>query len=79
MIGLMRDELARKIMIRMAWSIPKINWYLTNDRIRNRNGKGTKSCVAKQEIKFKGCTNFQEANQLENKIKILEQKQCWCR
>ena len=56
-IGLMKDELGRKTK-EIAALRPKIYSYLMNDGNVDKEAKGTKKCVIKQEIKsqdYKEC------------------------
>ena len=39
--------------------------YLTDDNDENKKAKGTKKCVVRQKLKFKGCKNCLEANLLD--------------
>ena len=47
MIGLMKDELAGKVMIEFAALRPKTYSYLMDDGKNDKKAKGTKKCVLK--------------------------------
>ena len=51
-IGLMKDELGRKIITEFVTLRPKIYSYLTDDGKEDKKAKGTKKCVIKKMIKF---------------------------
>ena len=51
-IGLMKDELGRKIIIEFVTLRPKTYSYLTDDGKEDKKAKGTKKCVTKKMIKF---------------------------
>ena len=51
-IGLMKDELGRKIIKEFVALRPKTYSYLTDDCKEDRKAKGTKRCVIKRELKF---------------------------
>ena len=51
-IGLMKDELGGKIMIKFAAFRPKTYYYLVDDGNSNKKAKGTKKCVIKRRLKF---------------------------
>ena len=51
-IGLMTDELGRKIITEIVTLRPKTYSYLTEDGKGDENAKGTKKCVIKKMIKF---------------------------
>ena len=54
MIGLVKDELGGKIMIKFVALRPKTYSYLINDcNTTIKEAKGTKKCVIKRRIKFK--------------------------
>ena len=59
-IGLMKDELSRKIMTR------------TYNYLIDKKAKGSKKCVIKRKLKFENYKNCLEATQLDNKIKHLK-------
>ena len=52
MIGLIKDELGGKIMIKFVGLRPKTNSYLMDDSSSDKKAKGTKECVIKQILKF---------------------------
>ena len=51
-IGLMKDELGRKIMTEFVALRPKTYSYLTDDCKRDKKANGTKKCVIKRRLKF---------------------------
>ena len=51
-IGLMKDELGRRIMTEFITLRPKAYTYLTDDGKEDKKAKGTKKCVIKRMIKF---------------------------
>ena len=51
-IGLMKDELARKIMRKFAGHRPKTYFYLIDDGSGDKIAKGIKMCVIKRRLKF---------------------------
>ena len=70
-IGLMKDELGGKIMIKFVGLRAKTYSYLVDDGSEDKKVKGTKKCVIKK-LKFENCKNCLEATLLEKKIKHLE-------
>ena len=71
-IGLMKDELGRKIMIEFVGLRVKTNSYLIDDDSEDKKAKGSKKYVIKIKIKFENYKNCLEATELENKINYLE-------
>ena len=69
-IGLMKDELGRKIMTEFVALRPKTYSYLTDDCEEDKNAKGTKKCVIKRRLKF---SNYKDCL-LNNEI-ILKSQQ----
>ena len=51
-IGLIKDELGRKIITEFVTLRPKTYSYLINDCKEDKKAKGTKKCVIKRMIKF---------------------------
>ena len=70
-IGLMKDELGRKIMTKFVGLKTKTYSYLIDDSSKD---KKTKSYVIKRTFKFQNYKNCLEATQLENKINYIEKK-----
>ena len=64
-IGLMKDELGRKIMTKFVGLRAKACIYLTNDGSEDKKAKGTKKCVIKRKIKFENYRNSLEATKLK--------------
>ena len=64
-IGLMKDELGRKIMTKFVGLRAKTCIYLTNDGSEDKKAKGTKKCVIKRKIKFENYRNSLEATKLK--------------
>ena len=56
-IGLMKDELAGKIITEFVTLRPKTYSYLTDDCKEYKKAKGTKNCVLKRMIKFNDYKN----------------------
>ena len=56
-IGLMKDELGRKIITEFVTLRPKTYSYLTDDCKEDKKAKGTKKCVIKRMIKFNDYKN----------------------
>ena len=65
-IGLLKDELSRKIMTEFAALRPNTYSYLRDDNNENKKAKA----ISRKEktLKFEDYKNYLEANQLENKI-----------
>ena len=51
-IGLMKDELGRKIMIKLVELKAKTYNYLIDNSSEDIKAKGTKMCVIKRKLKF---------------------------
>ena len=73
-IGLMKDELGGKIMIKFTALRPKTYCHLKDDNNENKKAKGAKKDVAKRKIKFKDYKYCLEATQLESNLNHLEKK-----
>ena len=73
-IGLMKDELGGKIMIKFTALRPKTYCYLKDDNNENKKAKGAKKYVAKRKIKFKDYKYCLEATQLESNLNHKEKK-----
>ena len=71
-IGLMKDELGRKIMIEFVGLRVKTYSYLIDDDSEDKKAKGSKKYVIKIKIKFENYKNCLEATELENKINYPE-------
>ena len=71
-IGLMKDELGRKIMIEFVGLRVKTYSYLIDDDSEDKKAKGSKKYVIKIKIKCENYKNCLEATELENKINYLE-------
>ena len=56
-IGLMKDELGRKIITEFVTLRPKTYSYSTDDGKEDKKAKGTKKCVIKRMIKFNDYKN----------------------
>ena len=50
-IGLIKDELGRKIMTRFVGLRAKTYSYLIDDGTKDKKAKGTKMCVIKRKLK----------------------------
>ena len=73
-IGLMKDELDRKIMTKFVGLRRKTYSYLIDDGSEDKKAKGTKACAIKRKLKFENYKNCLEATQLENKMNYLRKK-----
>ena len=71
-IGLMKDELGRKIVKKVVVLRSKTYSYLIDDSSEDKKAKDTKKCVIKRKVKFENYKNCLEATQLENKINYLQ-------
>ena len=69
-IGLFKDELGGKIMIKFVGLRAKTWVYLLDDDTEHKNSKGTKKCIIKRELMFK---NYKDCL-FNNKI-ILKSQQ----
>ena len=67
-IGLMKDELRRKIMTEFATLKIKTYSYSTDGKDEDKRTKGTEKCAIKRKLKFKEYKHCLEATHLENKI-----------
>ena len=56
-IGLMKDELGRRIITEFVTLRPKTYSYLTDDGKEDKKAKGTKQCVIKRMTKFNDYKN----------------------
>ena len=72
-IGLMKDELDRKILTKFVELRAKTYSYLIDDDRKDKKAKGTKKCVLKRKLDFENYKNRLEATQLENKVNHLEE------
>ena len=73
-IGLMKDELGKKIMTKFAGLRAKTYSYLIEYGSEDKKGKGTKTCAIKRKLKFETYKSCLEATQLENKVNYLDKK-----
>ena len=71
-IGLIKDELGGKIMIKYVGIGAKTYSYLIDDGNEDKQEKGTNTCVIKRKLKFENYKNCLETTQLDKKIKYLE-------
>ena len=69
-IGLMKNELGRKIMTEFVALRPKTYSYLTDDFQGDKKSKGTKKCVIKRKFKF---SDYKDCL-LNNKIVLKSQQ-----
>ena len=65
-IGLMKEELGRKIMTKFFGLKAKTYSYLIDDGSEDKKAKGTKKCAIKTKLKFEDYKNSLEATQFEN-------------
>ena len=71
-IGLMRDDLGRKIMTKFVGLRANTYSYLIDGGSEDKKAKDTKKYVIKRKLKFENYKNSIEATQLDNKTKYLE-------
>ena len=71
-IGLMKNILDRKIMIKFVGLGAKTYSYLKDGGSEDKKAKGTKKCVINIKPKFENYKNCLEVTKLENKINYLE-------
>ena len=57
-IGLIKDELGRKIMTRFVGLRAKTYSYLIDDGTKDKKAKGTKMCVIKRKLKSENYKRF---------------------
>ena len=69
-IGLLKDELGEKIMVKLVALRVKTYSYLEDKKV-----KGTKKCVIKRKLKFENYKNCLEATKHENNINYLEKNE----
>ena len=62
----MKDELGKKIMIKVVGLRAKTYSYLTDDSSKDKKAKHTKKRVIKRKLIFENYNNYLEATQLEN-------------
>ena len=68
LIGLIKDELGGKILIKFVKLRAKTYSYLMDDDSEDKKAKGTKKFVIKRKGKFENYKNCLKATQLENEI-----------
>ena len=75
-IGLMKDELGRKIITEFVTLRPKNYSYLTDDGKEDKKAKGTKKCVIKRMIKFNDYKNclFKDEAILKSQQRFISKK-----
>ena len=71
-IGLMKDELSGKILIKVVGLTAKTYSYLIDEGSEDKKAKDTRMCVIKRELKFEINKDFSEAIQRDNEIEYLE-------
>ena len=74
LIGLMKDKLGRKMMIKLVGFRAKNYSYLIDNGSEDKKGKDTKKCVIKRKRQFKNYKNCLQATQLENKANYMQKK-----
>ena len=62
----MKDELGRKIMIKVVGLRAKTYSYLTDDSSKDKKAKHTKKHVIKRKLIFENYNNYLGSTQLEN-------------
>ena len=73
-IGLIKDELGGKVMVKFIGLRAKMHSYLIGTDSEDKKAKCTKKCVIKRKIKTENYKNCLEATQLEIKVNFLEKK-----
>ena len=68
MIGVIKDELGRRIMKEFVRLRTKTYNYLIDQDSKDKKAKGIKRCIIKRKPKFEDYKNCLEASQLKNKI-----------
>ena len=71
----MKDELGGQSMKKFVWLRAKIYSYLKENDDKDKEAKGTKTCVIKWKLKFQDYKNCLKASQILNIIKYLERKE----
>ena len=66
-IGLIKDELGRKVMTKFVGLKAKAYSYLIDDGSEDKKVKGTKKCVIKRKLEFENYKISLEATQPDNK------------
>ena len=74
-IGLIKDELGEKIVIKPVGLRAKTYSYLIDDGSEDKKAKDTKKCVIKRKLTFENCKSCLEGTQLENKINYSEKNE----
>ena len=69
LIGLMKDELGRKIMTKFVGLKAKPYNYLIDGDGEDKKAKDTKKCVIKRKIKFENSIRSNSSEQLENNLR----------
>ena len=73
-IGVIKDELGRRIIKEFVWFRTKTFNYLTGQECKDKKTKSSKKCIIKRKLKFEDYKNCLEESQLKNKINHLEKK-----
>ena len=73
-IGLMKDELGRKIITKFVELRAETYGYLTDDGSEDEKAKSTEKCVIKRKLKFKNYKNCLEATEIKNTTTIQKKK-----
>ena len=71
-IGLLKDEIHGKFMMKFAGLREKTYSYLTDHGSEEKKAKSTKKWAIKRTHKFENCKNCLQATQLANKINHLQ-------
>ena len=69
LIGLMKDELGRKIMTKFVGLKAKTYKYLIDGDSKDKKAKDTKKCVIKRKPKFEHSIRSNSSKQLENNLR----------
>ena len=69
LIGLMKDELGRKIMTKFVGLKAKTYNYLIDSDSEDKKAKDTKKCVIKRKIQFENSIRSNSSKQLENNLR----------
>ena len=73
-MGLMKDELGGKIILKIVGLRPKTNSYLKDNNDEGKKAKGTKICAMKRKLKFQDYQDCLKATQIINIVNFLEKK-----
>ena len=69
LMGLMKDELGRKIMTKFVGLKAKTYNYLIDGDSKDKKAKDTKKCIIKRKTKFEHSIRSNSSKQLENNLR----------